>query len=510
MPKIDYLGHAGFIAEYAGTRVLIDPWFYPAFLASWFPYPDNRFLLDRVTGGKFDYLYVSHTHEDHFDPRLLEQLDRNITILCPAYRTKALQKQFTALGFKKIVALGHKQSHELAPGFTATVLLDTGHKEDSGLLLDMGGFRFLDLNDCNTPLSELPTNIDLLAAQFSGAMWYPNCYDYPPCVMRQKVASVRDGLVKTLLSKVRATGAKAYLPSAGPPIFLDPELEQFTHRDETIFPLWSDMAPDFAAACPGVPVVALEPGDRVLVGDGLAVEPYTGERPDSSLEAYRARRKDEWQAYHDAEARPVSFEELAAYFKKLQKRNRHLLHDFSKTLRVTADGRNWDVRLGQLAEDHEIEGEEPYPVDYTLEVATRVLRAIVDGKTGWEEALLSMRVHLRRDPDVFDSRLMGLLRYGNEPAQTLHMTREMASTETIERDGLRMQRFCPHGSEDLTYATICNGVIECPRHHWRWDVRSGECIEGGTLKLRVQPAAGAGEACAAAGSSDSNCGGAGR
>src|SRR4051812_21250383 len=298
MPQIDYLGHAGFVAEHAGTRVLIDPWFYPAFLASWFPYPDNRFLAGGVTGGRFDYLYVSHTHEDHFDRRLLEGLSRDVTVLCPAYRTKALQKQFAALGFTKIIPLAHRQSLELAPGFTATVLLDTGHKEDSGLLLDMGGFRFLDLNDCNTPLSELPAGIDLLAAQFSGAMWYPNCYDYPPCVMRQKVAALRAGLVKTLVSKVRATGAKAYLPSAGPPTFLDPELEAYTDRDATIFPVWEDMAAAFAAVCPGVGVVALDPGDRVTA-PGLTVEPYTGPRPDSDLAPYRERRRDEWQAFHD-------------------------------------------------------------------------------------------------------------------------------------------------------------------------------------------------------------------
>ena len=112
-----------------------------------------------------------------------------------------------------------------------------------------------------------------------------------------------------------------------------------------------------------------------------------------------------------------------------------------------------------------------------------------------------MRLH--RDPDVFDSRFMGLLRYGNEPAQTLHMTREMANAETIERDGLRLQRFCPHGSEDLTFATVCDGVIECPRHHWRWDTRTGECLEGGNLKLRVEqlpPAAGGCPAAAACGS----------
>jgi UDP-MurNAc hydroxylase len=351
----------------------------------------------------------------------------------------------------------------------------------------MDGFRFLDLNDCNTPLSELPNDIDVLAAQFSGAMWYPNCYDYSPEVMREKVAAVRDGLIKTLASKCRATRAKTYLPCAGPPIFLDPALEIYTDRDETIFPVWADVAEAFWATCPEVDVIDIEPGDRVIVEGGTTrIELFPRPRPDSSLAVYRVRRREEWQAFDDTPEQPVSFEELAAYFSRLQKRNRHLLHDFSKTLRVAADGRVWNVRLGELAEDHEIEGEEPYPPEYTLEVPTRVLRAVVDGRVGWEEAMLSMRVRLQRDPDVFDSRLMGLLRYGHEPVQTLHMTREMAGTETIERDGLRLQRYCPHGSEDLTFATITDGVLECPRHHWKWDVETGECVEGGNLRLRVE------------------------
>jgi UDP-MurNAc hydroxylase len=48
-----------------------------------------------------------------------------------------------------------------------------------------------------------------------------------------------------------------------------------------------------------------------------------------------------------------------------------------------------------------------------------------------------------------------------------------------------MQRFCPHAGEDLTYATIYDDVIECPRHHWKWDARTGECLDGGTIPLRV-------------------------
>src|SRR5262245_27431680 len=84
-----------------------------------------------------------------------------------------------------------------------------------------------------------------------------------------------------------------------------------------------------------------------------------------------------------------------------------------------------------------------------------------------------------------DLKLMGLLRYGNHPIQTLQMMREQTGGEMIERDGLRLQRFCPHAGEDLMFAKICNGVIECPRHHWKWDIKTGKCIEGGTIPLKI-------------------------
>ena len=252
---IRYLGHAGFVVSHAGARLLIDPWFYPAFLGAWFPFPDNRHLLPEVTGGSIDALYVSHAHEDHFDERLLDQLDRRLTVLVPRYRSKAMARRMSAMGFENLVLLGHREQYTLADGFTVTMLLDTSHKEDSGLLLDLGGLRFLDLNDCNTALSELPTDIDLLAAQYSGAMWYPNCYAYPPEVMAQKVASVRASLMETLVLKVQLTGAQTYLPSAGPPCFLDPALAAYNDRAGTIFPTWDDIADEFAAACPSTRVL---------------------------------------------------------------------------------------------------------------------------------------------------------------------------------------------------------------------------------------------------------------
>nr|WP_272923977.1 Rieske 2Fe-2S domain-containing protein [Streptomyces sp. SID3343] len=56
-----------------------------------------------------------------------------------------------------------------------------------------------------------------------------------------------------------------------------------------------------------------------------------------------------------------------------------------------------------------------------------------------------------------------------------------------------MQRFCPHAGEDLAHADVTHdeieaGVLECPRHHWKWRLDTGECVAGGTVPLRVAPA----------------------
>jgi UDP-MurNAc hydroxylase len=307
--------------------------------------------------------------------------------------------------------------------------------------------------------------------------------------MAAKVAQVRADLMDTLYRKVRITGAKAYVPSAGPACFLDPELAEYNDRDQTIFPIWEQVADGFAAACPGVPVVRVGPGDDLAIGDGVPrVRPATdaGSRLEDSLAEYRIRRKDEWEKFHAGPEPDVTMAEIEEYFGTLQRWNKRFLGDFSKDIRLVTGAAVWGVRLGRLAEDYVIEGEEPYDPEYTLLVSPRVLRAIVDRETGWEEALLSMRVGLHRHPDLFDLTFMSLLRYGNQPAQTMQMLRERQNTATIERDGLRMQRFCPHAGEDLTFADIRDGVIECPRHHWVWDARSGRCVDKGTVPLRVE------------------------
>ena len=68
--RVTSIGHAGLHIETAHGAILCDPWFSPAYFASWYPFPAND-GLDMERLGRSEYLYVSHLHLDHYDPEWL-------------------------------------------------------------------------------------------------------------------------------------------------------------------------------------------------------------------------------------------------------------------------------------------------------------------------------------------------------------------------------------------------------------------------------------------------------
>lgn len=467
---VQHIGHAGFIISQGGYRLAIDPWFYPAFLESWFPWPDNRHLLDGAL--HVNAVYISHAHEDHFDRRFLRQLPVETLILVPGFRSRYLEREVRKLGFLNVEVLDHGGQLRLGPTdgtLTVTALLDQSHKEDSAVLVQAGGFRFLDSNDCELAIGDWPTGIDLLACAFSGAFWYPHCYDFPAWEKAVKAAQVREGNLRRLLRRISATGAKAYLPSAGPAVFLDDALVRYNDYQGTgIYPTFGRLASRVKDAFPSL---AIWPGSW---------EPlYAG-----SFRKYQDQRASEWGAFYGRDDDPASAEEVDAHFTRLQRLNRRFLDDYARDIRLSCDGQSWRVPLGLLRGELE-EAPEPH---YYLDVPPRVLRAILKGQASWETALLSNRIRLHRNPDEYDVKLMGLLGFGDRPVQTLAMARQQESAEMITRHGITHQRWCPHAREDLLFATVEDGVIECPRHNWRWDAATGECLTGGGLPLHVEKA----------------------
>ena len=462
-PKIQHLGHACIQYKYRGVTLTTDPWFYPAFLKAWFPYPDNRGNLGAALDS--DYIYISHAHDDHFDREFLKQVDTGrTTLIIPNFRSKYLQREIEKLeAGPAYIVLKHGESMSLGRGVTVTMLIDKSHKEDSALLVEASnGHRFLNSNDCELALSDWPKDVDLLAAQFSGATWYPQCYDFDAETMRRKEQEIRNSNFIRMCHRVQQSEAKSYLPSAGPAVFLPPELAQF-NRAGSIFPVWDEMAEQFSQECPGV-----------------AIHPYFNWNTD--LHDYRIRRRTEWASWYAEPDTTVTADELATHFRYLERTNTRWLKDYRSGIGITSDGYAWRVNLGLLNS----ELEDPVEPNYFMDISMRVLRAVVDGKASWETALASHRVKLHRYPDAYDFKLMGLLNFGDRPIQTVTMAKQQASNEMTEKNGVEFQRWCPHAGEDLNFASVEGGIIKCPRHEWCWDAETGECLTGQDIPLKVR------------------------
>jgi UDP-MurNAc hydroxylase len=248
--KITFVGHAGLFIETAHGSILTDPWFNPAYFASWFPFPSNEDVDLRKIGSP-DYLFISHIHHDHFDPAFLrEHVSKDATVLLPDFPLDHLERALRGLGFTKFLRTKHGQTVEhngLKLTILASVAPTDGPLGDSGLIVDDGEVRIYDQNDSR------PVDMDLLQrlgpydahfVQFSGAIWYPMVYTYPEKLMQAYGRKKRENEMARALRYIQEVGARHVVPHAGPPCFLDDALWSFndfdrdpanTFPDQTVF-----------------------------------------------------------------------------------------------------------------------------------------------------------------------------------------------------------------------------------------------------------------------------------
>ena len=179
--QITFLGQAGLFVESKGVSILCDPWFNPSFFGSWFPFPAND-GIDPERIGHPTYLYVSHLHHDHFDPRYLrDHVDKDATVLLPAYPLDRSREGAPRPGIPSV----HQERRPRTvprPGpltltIHALVAPTDGPIGDSALVIDDGEVRVLNMNDSRPPdpdrlLAGGP--LDAAFLQFSGRDLVPD------------------------------------------------------------------------------------------------------------------------------------------------------------------------------------------------------------------------------------------------------------------------------------------------------------------------------------------------
>ena len=511
------VGHAGIFVETDHGSILCDPWFLPAFHGSWFVFPRNdqlpADLLERME--RTDYLYISHLHADHLDePWLREHVSRDATVLVPGYPTRELERKLRGLGFTKVLRTVDGQQHVLNGPLTIAIHVETsitdGPGGDSAIVISDGVSRLVNQNDCRTnDLTALRAHgpVDLHWLQYSGAIWYPMVYDETPERMRELVDAKVDSQLTRAMRYVEAIDARAVVPSAGPPAFLDPELFGFnmiTGDELSIFPDQRVFMQRLAVA--GHSGVLAIPGTAIdITPDGITV---THPLPDAEVdaifsdkEAYLRRYQADWLGWLDEmkagwhAPTPDLHATLKAWWEPLLA--------MAPTLRA-AVGANCLLRFGdlELVIDFPAGELRPYagePYRYRFEIQRELVETVAARRAvDWSDSLfLSCRFRAWREGpfneylyNFFKSLSVERMRRAEaEALRKLDPDRGGIADQEIRMGDYICERACPHRQADLSvFGEIDGDVLVCTLHGWRFDLETGECLTATDRKLRIRRA----------------------
>jgi UDP-MurNAc hydroxylase len=513
---LTFLGHAGLAVRASGFRLLADPWLAQtgAFLGSWHQFPRNDHL-DTEELLDVDWVAVSHEHLDHMDLSLLTRLPARTRVLIPRYPSPTFADRLRSGGVGNIVELEPWEPFALdTKGSWITAIPEQSPMcNDAAFLIVADGYSVLDCNDARLTAAQarrashlVGGTLDVMALQTSGASWHPICYGYPDDVRAEIEQQKRISKLRAVQRLVRATKPRLAVPFAGPPCFLDDPLRRFNAslRPPGIFPD-AEQAKDWLQDhLPDQCWQSFRPGDAVELATGeITPDPvsagfsYTQGQDGAGLERYfddyAADRSTALAAVYDSHPQPGPGlgRDFAAHFSRLGALSPYFLTRIGMTVRFSVTGPyggDWDVRMDAEGVRVDLDGGTAAP-EYTFTVAGRWLRAVLEGRIGWEDVLLSLRLQARRDPDRYNDYLIGLLKHANEPALLAVEQYETGRNEheRIVLGDYEIGRYCPHAGEDLVVgAVITDGVLHCLGHNFSFDLSTGECINArcGPLSVR--------------------------
>jgi UDP-MurNAc hydroxylase len=506
--RLTTLGHAGLLIEAGGRRIVCDPWFSPAYLEAWLPFPRND-NLDRGAWARPDYLYVSHLHKDHFDAELLaEMADPAITVVLPDYPLDLLERAMRALGYSRFLRTSNSQPLDLGDLTLTVVALGAptdGPIGDSALVVEDESGRICNLNDAR------PTDLnpflrsgrpDVLFLQTSGAIWYPMVYDFPAEKMALLGAAKRRAGMERAMRIVELLDPAVTVPFAGPPCFLDAELfhlNDFDNSDTNTFPdqtVFLDYLSERRGERAGRLMV---PGSvaELAAGCDLSVSHQSSEEELAEMFAdkagYLARYRQDWAGRLDAARSSWGHpeldlaESLANWVEPLMEIGERLCADIGGAVLICFGDAEviFDFRLRQV---RPWKGEEwDHRFNFSKEIGEHL---VFDHVEDWvNDAFLSCRFTASRRVPHNDAvftffKCLSAERMAYAESWLAELE---ANEETIELGGWRLPRRCPHGRADLSrFGVVCGAELTCHLHGYRYDLETGACLTNPRLSIAAE------------------------
>jgi UDP-MurNAc hydroxylase len=503
--EISYFGHACLLFEWGKTRLLCDPWTSErgAFHAAWFQYPEVTEVAGSVPRDP-THLYVSHEHQDHFDPSFLKGVNKETQFLVSDHPSPWVRRGLGRMGFRNVRILDSRVPIEVDGARLAVIASDDPGTPDSALWIEQGGTRYFNQNDCEFTgpflrglKEQFPADVHFV--QYAPANWFPMVYDYPEERKRAIYPSRRKSRLDKFVNFAAAVDAPHVVGFAGPAAFLDPAFLDACLPSGGIMPGFGDPERALSAAGLRRKVVVPLPGDR-LDGEGQIAKrgPYDGwdDSPgarEEYLNAFAARKAPKVREELDSlqtSSKPFG-EELAAHLRAIAARAPYLAQELNTVVRFVISDLGEAVTLDATRRPAVVATNGEGHANYTITTESRFLRPLVAGDWNWDWFLLSMRFKAHRDPDEYNPWIQYFLSRSTPREARLiedFVAGEVYEKHTVEAGGARyeIERWCPHARGDLARGTILGRVLQCPVHHMRYDLDTGACDSKGVRALRTK------------------------
>ncbi len=241
--KITHLGSATELIETKGLKILTDPWMIDgAFYGSWFHYPPLKPDWDQLAD--IDFIYVSHVHSDHFDPKTFEHLPKTAPVLIHRFQAPFLKRNIERTGFE-VIEVPHGTAFDLGNGVSLSIFgadncdpsicghmfgcvpeapLRGSMQLDSLMVLADGDYTLVNTNDCpfdiaRTALLEVKRRfpmIDFALVGYTSASLFPHCMSsYSDAEIEAGKAKAIARGISTAQRTVAALKPRYFMPFAG-------------------------------------------------------------------------------------------------------------------------------------------------------------------------------------------------------------------------------------------------------------------------------------------------------
>ncbi|WP_138753912.1 Rieske 2Fe-2S domain-containing protein [Paenibacillus sinopodophylli] len=489
MPKdlsIKLHSHACLEFEADNFRLLTDPWLDgPCFLGAWTHYPTP---LTNGSDLRPDAIWISHEHSDHFHEPTLAHFNKETPVYIPDFPNQRLNHRLAELGFRNVHAMPFGERIQIANDVFITCYEPISLWNDAFVLIEIKGFRFLNLNDAglNPHIAKLVGPVDAIASAFSpGASGFPLTWghlseDEKTTIMQKS----RSGLLAMLEQAVSLYQTKYLIPFASHFELWHPEHEPYVKK--TLKNSLDDVLSFFENK--PVRVVDLLAGEKWIPStDKIERIGY------NRKELYDPVTKSLWLKEHFDQASflnsfpsaiKVTRQEVISYLLKLNEVPEIIFSEDVEVL-ITSTGKVPDLSFdvvfriadGQLS----IEEVGSRKTGITISMPNEILGAIVQKDESWDEAFIGYWCNFYRDSEIYHADFWRLLQapyYRKNPMinrlsqlSTENELNKMTIADLFDRYGDDVERilgryglYCMgcyrSNQETLEIALVSHGILQ--------------------------------------------------